>query len=153
MELLVLASLLVSIWLWLYAAAGVASYWFHPRRLDVQRQNRAVALSYYACAPLVLTPVTVLLIVFAAVLEMVSIASQAWVPIAHAVALFAASFQFWLWWGVSIVMLRRVTGAGVMRLARMTLALPVAWALLAVWIIGGIVGSAVLIAVVVTTVL
>lgn len=33
-------------------ATGVASYWFHPRSLPVVRQNRAVALSCYASAPL-----------------------------------------------------------------------------------------------------
>lgn len=40
--------------LFVFAAAGVPSYWFHPRRLPVIKQNRAVALSHYACAPLVL---------------------------------------------------------------------------------------------------
>lgn len=37
-------------------ATGVGSYFFHPRRIPVARQNRAVALSYYACGPLVLLP-------------------------------------------------------------------------------------------------
>jgi len=36
----------------LVALTGIPSYFFHPRYLPVQRQNRAVALSYYACAPL-----------------------------------------------------------------------------------------------------
>jgi hypothetical protein len=44
----------VCIWLFVFAAAGVASYWFHPKRLSVIKQNRAVALSHYACSPLVL---------------------------------------------------------------------------------------------------
>ncbi len=35
---------------------GLPSYWFHPRGLPVERQNRAIALSYYACAPLALGP-------------------------------------------------------------------------------------------------
>ena len=33
---------------------GVGSYFFHPRRLPVDWQNRAVAISYFACAPLAL---------------------------------------------------------------------------------------------------
>jgi hypothetical protein len=33
-------------------ATGIPSYFFHPKRLDVVRQNRAVALSYYGCGPL-----------------------------------------------------------------------------------------------------
>lgn len=45
------------LWAWLYACTGVHSYWFHPKRLARERQNRAVALSYYACAPLLLLPV------------------------------------------------------------------------------------------------
>jgi hypothetical protein len=43
---------IVTAWLFLFLATGVASYWFHPRSLSVPRQNRAVALSYYACAAL-----------------------------------------------------------------------------------------------------
>lgn len=43
----------LAILLFLLLLTGVASYWFHPRSLPVVRQNRAVALSYYACAPLV----------------------------------------------------------------------------------------------------
>lgn len=45
-----------SLALFLWAATGVHTYWFHPRSLDVTRQNRAVAMSYYACAPLALSP-------------------------------------------------------------------------------------------------
>ncbi len=36
----------------LAALTGVPSYFFHPRYLPVERQNRAVALSYYGGAPL-----------------------------------------------------------------------------------------------------
>jgi hypothetical protein len=37
---------------YLAAITGLPSYFFHPRQLSVEQQNRAVALSYYACAPL-----------------------------------------------------------------------------------------------------
>lgn len=47
---------------------GVASYWFHPRRLPVVRQNRAVAVSYYGCAPLAWLPIGLILIGTAAAL-------------------------------------------------------------------------------------
>jgi hypothetical protein len=41
-------------WLYLLAVTALPSLFFHPRQLPVLRQNRAVALSYYAsCAPLV----------------------------------------------------------------------------------------------------
>jgi len=45
------------LWLFLKAATGVASYFFHPRSLSITQQNRAIALSYYACAPLAWTPI------------------------------------------------------------------------------------------------
>ena len=32
---------------------GIHMYWFHPKALPIQQQNRAVAVSHYACAPLV----------------------------------------------------------------------------------------------------
>jgi hypothetical protein len=49
------------LWLYLLASSGAPSYFFHPRSLDVVRQNRAIALSYYTCAPLILTPLIVAL--------------------------------------------------------------------------------------------
>jgi hypothetical protein len=45
-------------WLFLYTWTGLHTYWLHPRSLSVERQNRAIALGYYACAPLALLPVT-----------------------------------------------------------------------------------------------
>lgn len=41
--------------LFLAAATGVPSYFFHPKALPIEQQNRAIALSYYLCGPLVLT--------------------------------------------------------------------------------------------------
>jgi len=43
-----------SVLLFLFAITGVPSYFFHPKYLPVERQNRAVALSYYTAAPLAL---------------------------------------------------------------------------------------------------
>ena len=34
------------------AFTGLPSYLFHPRHLSVEAQNRAIAMSYYTCAPL-----------------------------------------------------------------------------------------------------
>jgi hypothetical protein len=56
----------VCMFLFLLAVSGVPSYWFHPKRLPVVRQNRAVAVSYYASAPLAL-----LLLAGACVLAMI----------------------------------------------------------------------------------
>lgn len=42
------------------AVTGIPSYFFHPRGIPVEQQNRAIALSYYACGPLVFLAVPVL---------------------------------------------------------------------------------------------
>ncbi len=36
---------------------GVVSWFFCPRRLDTEAQNRGIALSHYSCAPLALLPI------------------------------------------------------------------------------------------------
>lgn len=43
-------------------ASGIGSYFFHPRRIPISQQNRAVALSYYGCAPLAWLPLVSLLL-------------------------------------------------------------------------------------------
>lgn len=45
----------------LLAVTGVHTYWLHPRHLSVEQQNQAVALGYYAAAPLVFLPVAALI--------------------------------------------------------------------------------------------
>ena len=44
----------------LFLATGVHAYWLHPKHLSIERQNRAVALGYYACGPLLLIVLSVL---------------------------------------------------------------------------------------------
>lgn len=41
----------------LFTMTRVHTYWFHPRSIPVEHQNRAVALSHYACAMLVIVAV------------------------------------------------------------------------------------------------
>ena len=67
-----LAVLLVSV-----LVTGVSSYWFHPRSIPVVRQNRAVALGYYGCAPLALVSVPVLLWIAVFVMEEAGLDDQA----------------------------------------------------------------------------
>ena len=61
--LMVIAALMpvIPVWLFMTAFTGAHMYWFHPKSLSVQQQNRAVAVSHYACAPLVgLVPAVIL---------------------------------------------------------------------------------------------
>ncbi|MGD8452486.1 MAG: hypothetical protein PVJ57_11755 [Phycisphaerae bacterium] len=54
---------------WLAGLPGLCSYAFHPRRLSIEQQNRAIALSYYAWAPLALMPLTLPFFLLAALTE------------------------------------------------------------------------------------
>lgn len=58
--------------MFLFACTGVCSYFFHPKELSVVRQNRAIALSYYACGPLAWSPIVMLLAVGGSVLSALS---------------------------------------------------------------------------------
>ena len=51
---LIVAAALLGEFLWLFFATGLASYFFHPKWLPRELQNRAIALSYYTAGPLVL---------------------------------------------------------------------------------------------------
>ena len=46
----------VLLFLFLAAATGVPSYFFHPRSISTEQQNRAISISFYAAAPLAWTP-------------------------------------------------------------------------------------------------
>jgi hypothetical protein len=54
------AVLHICLLLFLAAATGVPSYFFHPRDVPVTLQNRAIALSYYAGGPLAITGLPIL---------------------------------------------------------------------------------------------
>ena len=86
--------------------SGVTSYFFHPRGVSIERQNRAVALSYYACAPLlfVFVPVAILL----SQIGLLAFVELSW-PIAVATTLLWMSL-----FGATIAM----TGVGAMRLVQ-----------------------------------
>ena len=58
----VTVALLVCLLLFMAGATGLPSYFFHPKRLPVEQQNRAVALSYYCCAPLAWLSVVYMLV-------------------------------------------------------------------------------------------
>jgi len=51
--------------LFILFATGMPSYFCHPSSITVTRQNRAIALSYFACAPLALMPFIIALLLLA----------------------------------------------------------------------------------------
>jgi hypothetical protein len=56
------------VWFFFLTVGGVVSYWFHPKIRPIDQQNRAIAISYYACASLALTPIAVALLCTATLL-------------------------------------------------------------------------------------
>ncbi|MGB7161379.1 MAG: hypothetical protein WBD40_25195 [Tepidisphaeraceae bacterium] len=132
----------VAIVLFLLAMTGVASYFFHPPHLTVVQQNRAVALSYYACSSLVLLLLPGLtLAAFLAIESSISnfrsryfFASAAMVITMICVPLITL---FALWFGY-LRMLRRVTQCSATRVIAMAVTLPIAWAALAALILIGL---------------
>lgn len=51
--------LLICFLLFLAAATGVPSYFFHPRSIAIRQQNTAIAMSHYTCGPLALAPILI----------------------------------------------------------------------------------------------
>jgi hypothetical protein len=114
---------------WLAASTGAASYFCHPRRLSVERQNRAIALSYYACAVLAfLAPGTLLT------------AAGLWLAFkfdSRALAIASACFGTLIvaWVGLegyvrTIRLVKSTTGRNVLSAIPIALVLPLIWAAL-----------------------
>ena len=127
---------------------GVASYAFHPRRLPVVRQNRAVALSHYACAPLAFLWVPVGAFMVVAVLQQMALAAPGSVfpglinllAIVGSVGLAVVGFLFLR---STLELYRKATQASVVTTVIYWLVFPAAWvacAALAVvaipWLVG-----------------
>lgn len=56
---LIVAALTIQVCILLFfaGATGLPTYFFHPKHIPIEQQNRAVALSYYCAAPLAWLPV------------------------------------------------------------------------------------------------
>jgi hypothetical protein len=136
----------IAIGILLILLSGVASYYFHPRSVAVPLQNRAIALSYYASAPLVLLPIAVGLPMLASQLDELFWENR--VSFALVSAATIAAFLFPMitlvgWWLTTLRLHRRIVhqyGGGSFLLA---LTLPVAWIVsiaialgALVWVIG-----------------
>ena len=130
LEMGIVPAVWLGCWLFLCSASVAASVFFHPSSIALERQNRAVAISYYACAPWVLTPLSVL-------------SMTAWLTAVRGggfrtgarVWLFAAAIvpatQVVATYVAPMAMLRRATSCGEGRLIVAALALPIVWAILA----------------------
>ena len=150
LQVLLAPVIVVALYAFLLAASGVASYFFHPRSLPIERQNRAVALSYYACAPMALTPLSIVSLVGALIVRNY-LASQPAVVIGIVLTTFAAvpAIQACMSIVTPMQMMHRTTHCGVGCALLMGVALPILWALLAAVIAIGIPAAYLFVAIVI----
>jgi hypothetical protein len=143
----------IGILLFTVLASGVAGYWFHPGSLPVVRQNRAVALAQYACAPLVWlwVPLAAIAACEAAVVVLATAGlGRRDVPIGEGVvtaveqvSVLAALLVLLAWWRATLSLLRASTHAGAGRMVSAAVFIPLAWAACGVlalivfpWVVG-----------------
>lgn len=133
LELLLIPVAWIALYLFVLAITGVQSYFFHPASLPIIRQNRAVALSYYACAPLAWTPLTAgVLVGFIALISTREINRM---PLLLLVFGWLLGFGLVIvqtvgWWISSLRLLQRTTHCGAARTWTFGFLLPLSWVLL-----------------------
>lgn len=124
----------IVVMLFLFAATGSSSYWFHPRRLSIEQQNRAVAASYYTCGPLALHLLLVIpvIAIYALNLPPKVIGSELVLATALAILIFVSLVLPPLaWLYATVLMARHVRGYGVLEALGLYIVLPLQWALIA----------------------
>ncbi len=119
--------------LFLAASTGVPSYFFQPRGVLVSLQNRAIALSYYASAPLALTFVPVL------ALMVITTHTTNWIikfglGLCLVTSMLVTMVLAAAWWLNLIRLSRRVVSKGLMWPVVVGVCVPVLWVILA-WFI------------------
>ena len=124
--------------------SGVASYWFHPRSISIVRQNRAIALSHYACAPLALLSVPAVAFILGGLMQAVAVNNPGrtafgpfitFFTVVGCVSLVVVAFLFVR---ATLVLLRRTTQSSYVRVGVAALVLPVLWVLCAALALVGI---------------
>jgi len=143
LQLLLCLVIAISGWLFLLTATGVASYFFHPKSLSVSRQNRAIAISYYACAPLSTLVLTLLLLGAAALVNQYcqqDPIGRSWLePVVPGIEIAAGLLlllQIGGWVFTTLVLLKKSTDCGAGRMVALGAGLPIAWSILAALFIG-----------------
>jgi hypothetical protein len=119
------AVLWVAGFLTLGALSGLPSYLFCPRHLTIDEQNRAIAMSYYACAPLAALSWTLPLYALAtlfALVKHVAFDQPPWL------ASLVTAFVVFLRW-LRLVRLGRVVFRHRWATARVALLVPILWGL------------------------
>ncbi|MCH7596426.1 MAG: hypothetical protein IID35_07690 [Planctomycetes bacterium] len=126
--------LLTSALLFLVAATGVPSYFFHPRGVDTELQNRAIALSYYSSGVLSFIGVPLLALVVGVNL---GIATD-WGTFFILVGFLVPCGQFVAWWLDLNHLIRRLLPQQPARAVWVVLGVPALWCFLAGLILVGL---------------
>jgi hypothetical protein len=126
--------ILVGGWVFLLTATGVASYFFHAPSLAVEQQNRAIAISYYACAPIACMPLVAAFSI--GVFKLFDGFVRSRLPIYTQVGILLVVFGppallLWQTWRTPVRVLRAATRCGGERQIALSLSLPLMWAALA----------------------
>jgi hypothetical protein len=131
----------IAIALLLLLVSGVQSYYFHPRGVPIPLQNRAIALSYYACAPILLLPVIPILILAVHSLASTFSHGSAFrmvMALGFVAAALPAITIAWAW--ITTVRLhRRIVHASTGASLLLALTLPLAWIICAAFSLGAVV--------------
>jgi hypothetical protein len=125
----------VGVILFLAAATGLPSYFFHPRRMDVVRQNRAIALSYYGSAALAWTPLTVAVFFVGSYLhghKIIYGEAVLWL------AAFVLTAQLFMWWFGIVRLAGRTLDRSFGGVIAFGVVLPIGWSLLGVLTLIGV---------------
>lgn len=135
LEAAVFAAALFASWLALLMMSGVGTYFFHPRGLPVMQQNRGIALSYYACAPLAWLWLPA---VFAGSVAGLSNLDwvrdgpgQRWVNALAIAAVVSGAAIVWACISGAVGLMARITRCGRTQTITMAIYLPCAWAICA----------------------
>ena len=131
LETVIFAAAVLSMWPMLLMITRAATYWFQPAHMSIERQNRAIALSYYACASLAwLWLPSAMVVMFMVIdslgargiLEQVSLVLTI---LAELVVLFILID----WYVVTVYLMKATTHAGGGRTFAMAITLPFLWLL------------------------
>lgn len=124
--------------LWLFLASAVHTYWFHPRYLPIRQQNRSLAISFYACAPLAVMPVTLgasaVLLTIIFFVETQDGAIGLSLNVTRLAIVLLICLQVFGAWLIPLMMVARAAGRGPGGICSLAVLMPLFWFVLALLI-------------------
>lgn len=139
-SLTVIIAVAAYLWLALVLCTGMSGWFCAPRQMEIERQNRSIALSHYACAPLAWLRVPSVLVMISFLL---TANDEPATDLAAGIVMIAACAAFMLsliLWAVTVVgTIARITGRSGSATAGIAVALPLAWLIVPAVFIGTIV--------------